>query len=207
MKKVLALALALIMMLAIAIPAFAEGEESNTNETANSFSDETAGTVGNTKVEYGVDQSYTVTIPKLITFGSQLKDVEATVSAKDAYLAGNEKLVVSVESATTYTITGSKVVTKDAWEMVDINGISTPVDYWVAKAAQKTATDLVDGVVLEVSRAAGNKGIVGSSGSQALYFSTNGTAQEGSYEDRLTFNVEIAETAPEYTYREAGAQG
>ena len=220
MKKVLALALALVMMLAIAIPAFAEepnegeavvggAEPEPENVISQDFTSETAGTVGNSKVEYGVSQAYTVTIPNTVSF-TTLKDIPAEVSASNVLLAGNEKLVVTVVSAKTFEVAGPKTVNKTAWTMVDTNGISTPVDYWLALEAQvdkaTTAKHVADnGVVLEVLRAAGNNGVEGATGSADLFFSTNGTAQEGTYEDRLTFNVAIAATTAEYTYQVAGA--
>lgn len=208
MKKVLALALALIMMFALAIPAMAEdGDETEapaatTNTSSKDFTNETAGNVGTSKVEYGVSQSYTVTIPNVVTFASSLKNVEATVSVADAFLAGNEKVNVKVTSAKEYELKDASKVTKTAWTMVDTNGISTPVDYWLGLAANTAESAKVAdaGIVLTVERAVGNAGVVGASGSQTLYFNTDGTAQEGTYEDRLTFDVEITTNATGHTY-------
>ena len=207
MKKVLALALALLMMFAIAIPAMAEGDETEapaatTNTSSKDFTTETAGNVGNTKVEYGVSQSYTVTIPNVVSFASSLKNVTATVSVADAFLAGNEKVNVKVTSAKSYAIAGDRTVTKTAWTMVDTNGISTPVDYWLGLDTDtaKTAKVADGGIVLTVERAPGNAGVDGASDSATLYFNTDGTAQEGTYEDRLTFDVEITTNATGHTY-------
>ena len=209
MKKVLALALSLLMMFAIAIPAMAEGDgetteapAATTNTTSANFSDEVTGEVGDTKVEYGVSQSYTVTIPNVVSFASSLKNVTATVSVADAFLAGNEKVNVKVTSAKSYAIAGNRTVTKTAWTMVDTNGISTPVDYWLGLDTDtaKTAKVADGGIVLTVERAPGNAGVRGASDSATLYFNTDGTAQEGTYEDRLTFDVEITTNATGHTY-------
>lgn len=122
MKKFLALALAILMMAAIAVPAFAaefETQESepvqfedtllweetrygngndNSSET-NYLTDANDQEEENTKIEYGVAQAYTVTIPAEI----HLHEFHATSGAdgtveggkKDGYVYGIEKLGVS----------------------------------------------------------------------------------------------------------------
>ncbi len=200
MKKIIALVLAVLMIAAMSIPAFADRAFSETEQTvADTNVDEVVdGTAdpdasAETKdflVEYGVDQTYTVTIPADVFFtGSadtegDFKDYfkqERTVSAADVKIAGNEKLTVTVASATNF------------WKMVDTNGASTAVDYFCTKdtVANKFAQDEAEHEVLSVAAPVGNNGTTGNSGSQAVTFFTKGTAQEGNYKDVLTFAVDV----------------
>ena len=56
-----------------------------------------------------------------------------------------------------------------------------------------------DGLILTCLRANGNQGTTGSTKTINLYFSSKGTAQEGTYRDVLTFTVRIQKTIADAT--------
>ena len=204
MKKLLALAIAIFMIAAIAVPAFAalDNVPDDNVQGPEAFGDEEGKIGDDVIVEYGVTQSYTIYIPEAVSFAASLTDVEAYVGVENAILAGNEKINVNVASATQYELTSGTKVQKAAWTMVDLAGISEPVDYWFAETtgSAKPSNFTVTAPILTVARAEGNNGIVGSQGSKTLYFNTNGTAQEGTYRDLLTFTAAISTDATGATY-------
>ena len=204
MKKLLALAIAIFMIAALAVPAFAalDNVPDDNVQGPEEFGNE-AGKIGDDViVEYGVTQSYTIYIPEAVNFNNRLTDVAGYVGVEDAILAGNEKINVTVTSATQYELTSGTKVVKAAWTMVDLAGISEPVDYWFATStgSTKPTSFTVTDPVLTVARAEGNNGTAGSQGSTTLYFNTEGTAQEGTYRDLLTFTAVISTDATGATY-------
>ena len=175
MKKILALVLAIIMMAAIAVPAFAAATTQQVVDANNASNTE------DVKVTYGVTQSYIVVIPIDVNFEEAEDGTIAShtrdLTAKDVRIAGNEYLTVAIDSL-------------NGWKMKDAAAKSSAVSYTVKVDA---ATDpLADnGVALSLDRPEGNQGVVGATKTVVLTFATAGTAQEGTYEDKLTFNVAI----------------
>lgn len=184
MKKILALVLAIIMMAAIAVPAFAEDPvraDRTQSETFVGDADNAETASPDVKVTYGVTQSYVIIIPADVTFveggDGKIASLESTLAADKVRIAGNEKLTVAIDSLYNY-------------KLVDTNQASIDVDYTIkVDDAQVALADKA--VALTVNRPDGNAGLTGSDGSVKLTFATNGTAQEGNFEDYLTFNVSI----------------
>ena len=229
MKKLLALALAVVMMMAIALPAFAaNGSESKsswgdtdklTDAAANKYEN-----FDNVVLEYGVAQGYEVTIPADINFG-YMNDIadgnpfqdKRTVSVSNVVIAGTERLVLTVASASSYTQTGASQTTpKTPWTMADLYGKSTAVSYTATLGTLNYASEARDDetranavfsetydnnntygdgkvyTVMVIEPATGNTGITPDNGASIeITFATAGTAQEGLYQDTLTFTVEI----------------
>ena len=197
MKKIIALALAILMMAAIALPAMADDDVTEpviATDLANQV-DKTA----QTQVTFGVTDRYTVTVPSVVAFGTDLSKT-ATISATDVVVAADQKLQVKIASATAYDYDGegeNEAVAKEAWTLVETsqNG-SAAVAYKVALAAdteEEEATALInDDVVLTVvSNQTDGQGTVTRALSATLYFSTDGTTQSGSYADVLTFTTAV----------------
>ena len=203
MKKILALALAIVMMAAIAVPAFAAPTSLDQGDNPNEDKSAT------TTVTYGVNKTYTVTVPDAVAFGTS-KATTAEVSAADVVIPGNEQLVVSVVSAAgRYQVPNSSVIydtqtddAKVAWTMVEEtkNG-SNAVPYSVyvgAAGAQEKPQDAEAltndaGTVLTVNSST-NQGQAATGGAK-LFFETAGTNQSGRYIDTLTFTVALDEIA------------
>ena len=209
MKKIFALALAIVMMMAIALPTFADVKDSETAPGVDSNSiygklNESSAAEGydgfdNMLIKYGVYQEYIITIPADVNFGylaPEAERFEATrrVSASGVVINGLEYLVVKVASANT-------------WQMRDQDGKSVPVDYDATLPTPTLITDSANvtfdkntsgaQTILVVDHAAGNEGWEAKAGGNVdIKFTTEGTAQEGTYLDTLTFAVEIVETDP-----------
>lgn len=198
MKKIFALALAIVMMMAIALPVFAE-ESTEATKLSTVYGEDNDSQIVDDEfeLEYGVAQTYTVIIPEEISFNAGLKDQKRTLSVENAILAGNERIEISIDSLNDWQLLDYET---DNVAGTTVSGISDAVDYWFDTKSGTvinfdatqfgTTYDRYDDVLV-VDRAAGNKGIEGAKGSVDLYFSTRGTAQEGTYRDYLTFVVEI----------------
>lgn len=217
MKKLLALALAVVMMMAIAIPAFAaaatpdpiqsdrvgDGNDEATNDNylvdgADQWSD------NNVLIKYGVAQAYTVTIPEAINLHQYNGEDTATqtkgyvyslqnVKIEDVVIAPTEEINVYLQSnqTATYGSKGSK-----QWFLWDVteNNDNNRVTYAVSTDAfmPGNISGLENGgKILTCAVAAGNVGTKGSEAETNLYFSSKGTAQEGTYTDTLTFTVKV----------------
>ena len=185
MKKIIALVVAVLMMAAIAVPAFAAWD-TQYNEDGNV-----------TIVTFGVQEGYVVKIPQKVDFGYALaKDIE--ISASGVIIAGGTSLKVTVKSE-------QYDDESDTWQLIDTathmeDGVAVPnsanVSYMISldENAEQTVVSN-ETVVLTVASAAvfddeGNP--KGNSGSAKLYFTTNGTSQVGTYQDRLTFSASVS---------------
>ena len=202
MKKFLALALAIVMMAAIAVPAFAAPTRIDQEDDPDETKSATA------TVTYGVNKTYTVTVPDAVAFPTDgTNAITADVSAEDVVIPGSQKLVVSVASAAgSYTVpnSGDPGVTYDAkveWTLVEVtkNG-SNAVPYSVyvgaagAQAKPQDADALTNalGTVLTVNS---STGAAAATGGAKLFFETVGTNQSGNYIDTLTFTVALEDVA------------
>lgn len=202
------------------VPSNTYGDEASVNgadNTANSglANDEAGDTQSEgTRLVYGVGQSYVVSIPADIAFAEELTGVAASegVLAKtkgyvyadyeiglyDVVIAGDEYMKVTVASATSL----EGVTSKDAWTLADTEGTksSTAVNYYLT--TDKFMTEITDTTaanawmnatkaVLECDVQDGNAGTAGSENTAHIYFSSKGTAQEGTYRDIITFTVSV----------------
>ena len=178
MKKILAIALAVLMIAVLAVPAFAADvviKQDTTDAEQNPV------TSGKAEIKYGVDQTYTVTLPSEINFGTETA-ISTTISASDVVIAGDKKLVVTIAS-------------ENAWTMV--NTASSPVAYGLFLDATSAPTYDADAddiaangaTVLEVASSA----VAANTGSETLWFATKGTSQAGQYSDNLTFTITVAD--------------
>ena len=216
MKKIFALALAIVMMMAIALPVFAAqaAEPADGESQKHVYGSFDEDLVPNDEqaindsviIKYGVHQEYVVTIPEDVNFGYLSEETEmgkkfvATrkVEASGVVINGKEYLAIGVKSA-------------NAWQMVDEEENSVNVDYTMSfdKSKISTATGTVEYKnethntklaelpILVVEHAAGNNGWEDKAGdSVELTFTTDGTAQEGTYKDTLTFTVEVVTGDP-----------
>ena len=202
MKKIFALALAIVMMMAIALPAFAAASATEYSQGNVDNSDAPANTTipDSMELEYGVAQTYVITIPEDISFTSAtLKDVKRTVKADDVVIAKNEKLEIAVSSRHGWTMADYQ---EDNVDKDTATNVSDAVNYWFAKetgvtyaadATQFTYDAGTDDPILTVNAQTGNINTEGNSGSVDLYFSTRGTAQEGTFRDYLTFIVDVVD--------------
>jgi len=165
------------------------------------------------EIKYGVAQAYTATIPEAINFhefvaesaGNQTKGYVyslQTATVSDVVLAADEYLNVYLKSETVgiYSAGGDSA---RVWQLRDVeehataNGAGQRVDYAVRtdKFLPETISGIANnGAILVCKAASGNMGTTGSSATTQLYFSSKGTAQEGTYIDYLTFTVAV-ETA------------
>ena len=271
MKKFLALALAIVMMAAIAVPAFAAeytesveiedftesvlwtetryGEDNEdaaaTDAEGNSIylKDANDTEEENTRIEYGVAQAYTVTIPADVRLYEYVADDQTnqtkgfvygqeTISVSDVVIAGDEELNIYLSSAQwahngveSWTLvdteTGAnnvangdgpsadvnyKIVVADA-DTVDATNYLTKTEYEdedtvvVVSSTDRTVVEdevtAKNGLVLNCATAAGNVSTLGSTNTAQLYFSSQGTAQEGTFRDILTFTVRIQKVLPD----------
>ncbi len=206
MKKLIALALAILMIAAMAIPAFAADENGDgadedatvqvTDNVVDELWDGKAEPDGeqdmtDVEVQYGVDQTYLVTIPCELMFDPTTLTTSATLNVSNVQIAGDEQVYVEIASGH-QTVDDAK-----AWQMVDQNesaagGEASARVTYTAKIDGYTAALVDEDVVLTVAAPEGNKGINNQqSGSVLISFATAGTTQEGNYLDTLTFTVGI----------------
>ena len=185
MKKIFALILAIVMMASMSVVVFA-GESSVEVNNSQTGTGEDAGLLpGGTVLTYGVAEAYTVVIPADQTFAknnaqgateAQAFIATAQISASGVKVAGNEKFVVSIDSA-------------NNWALKDANRASSDVAYTAYATVGETTTQLTDeGKIFDV---ASTTAVAGGTGSAALTFYTAGTGQEGNYVDTLTFIVSM----------------
>jgi len=187
MRKLTAILLSLVMILALNSPAFAE---------TNRWVEQDVATDG-TELTYKVNQEYMVIIPDHAEFAKS--DIEGdaklrcstSISVYDVVIAGDEKLVISVASAEEWTPAGATApIPKTPWTMVDKNQKSSAVHFEMSGEFDGTPY-ANDDEVLSLNRAVGNVSVWGAEKTEEIFFSTNGTAQEGDYVDMLTFTVNI----------------
>ncbi len=196
MKRIIALLTALVLLFALAIPGFAaEGDIEYTSV-------ENAGSVSTTLI-YGVSQSYMIKIPGNIVFtpneGAPGLGAVATVEAMDVIIAGDETLNIAINSSyETSSGTGHDVTYQ--WWMKDtkmkVDGVtpaSVPVRYTATIPEGAGHASLYNGKkILTVDASVGDAGTESTaSGSVVITFSTAGTAQDGAYQDILTFHVSV----------------
>lgn len=240
MKKFLALALAIVMMAAIAVPAFAAeftevpsytdftesilweetryGDGNDDKESQNYLTDANDSEEENTRIEYGVAQAYTVTIPadiRLYEFtaestANQTKGYvygQETISVSDVVIAGDEELNIYLSSSqyddtngwtlkdSEGTMSSADVNYKIKVEDSDtVNAANYIADYDAATTGlvlNGTDSTVAASRILNQAVATGNAGTLGSTNTVQLYFSSKGTAQEGTFRDVLTFTVRI----------------
>lgn len=216
MKKLLALALAIVMMMAIALPVFAAAADTdpiqsdragdgNDDSASDNYLEDAADewTDNDVLIKYGVAQAYTVTIPEAINLHEYKGDSTATqtkgyvyslqtVKIEDVVIAPTEEINVYLKSYNQSIFGGSA----DVWYLKDTteNNDGGRVNYAVSTDAFMPGeiSGLANGgKVLTCAVAAGNVGTTGSSAETPLYFSSKGTAQEGTYTDVLTFTVKV----------------
>lgn len=185
MKKIFAIALVIVMMAAISVPVFAavidhEGDEA----VEKSFSSATT-------IEYGVKQSYTVSIPDRIVLDTAEDDGkrsgEGEIVVSDAFIAANADLVLSVTSAITSKDTNAN------WLLKDTKGTgAADVKYTISSVQEQDGqttnhgTVEKEGTVLSVGSAVDFK-----DATATLTFLADKTMQVTTYEDQLTFTVNI----------------
>ena len=181
MKKIIALALALVMMAAIAVPTFAANK--TFDQAANSST---------AIVEYGVGQTYTVTIPEKIVIDSASLNGTADISASNVKIAGGNTLNVRVSSTYYDDNNTVDVTTDDTWVLKDIteDSESADVNYMIQKT-DVNGEKVVSAVTVVLAVESTTSGTGGNTGAATLYFSTNGTSQVGTYQDTLTFTAEV----------------
>ena len=216
MKKLLALALAVVMMMAIALPAFAAAAEAdpiysdragegNDDSSKDNYLSDAADewTDNDVLIKYGVAQAYTVTIPEAINLHEYKGDSTATqtkgyvyslqnVKIEDVVIAPTEEINVYLKSYNQSIRGGDNKV----WYLMDTteNKDDNRVNYAVSTSAfmpGEISGLENNGKILTCAVARGNNGTTGSSAETNLYFSSKGTAQEGTYTDVLTFTVKV----------------
>lgn len=194
MRKIVALAIALVMIIALSVPAFAEDYVSNKDIDSV-----------NTTLIYGVSQSYLVSIPSKIVFepieGESGLGALAEVGAKDIHIAGDESLNIAIASSHETVTPGENGADPTRqWWMKDTNlkedGVtpaSVPVRYSAVIPEGSESVKLYNGKnILSVDAPTGDAGTVSdASGEVTITFSTAGTAQNGAYQDILTFFVSV----------------
>ena len=177
MKKIFAIALVIVMMAAISIPAFAANVNHNGNENAvNAYESATT-------IEYGVKQSYTVSIPDTITLGTD-RTGTGTITVSDAYIANNKTLKLSVTSQDT---------PEGNWVLKDIGGTGAADVKYTISSTQKQGevTNVIGeiakgGTILTVSSA-----VTFVAADAELTFVADPTMQVATFQDHLTFTVTI----------------
>ena len=168
MKKTLSMLLAVCMLCALCVPAFA----ANITETGAQTQD--------TVVKYGMEASYTVTIPETVAIDVDTLQGNTTVKASDVVLASGEKLNI--------VLTGDCNENKE-FHLKDTTDASNTLAYTISNADGDVLT--TDDVVMTVD--AGN--VAGASA--ALKFAlTSDVTKAGTYTDTLTFEVEIEAETP-----------
>ena len=195
------------------------GDGNDDSASANYLEDAEDSQKEQVEIKYGVAQAYTVTIPEGINlhqyngntnnaqvkgyvYSKQIVTVEDVVVAKGEYLniylsskntsAKNRtwKLKDTMEDLGGNTTTGSEDV-----EYQVKSGPAMASNYYFTGALTEKVSGIENGgAILTCEFAKGNAGTTGSTANVGLFFSSKGTAQEGTYVDLLTFTVKI-ETA------------
>lgn len=169
MKKIFAIALVIVMMAAISVPAFAAELTGNAEATLGQT----------THITYGVDQTYTVTIPETITIDKTNRTGSGDVTVDKVCIPAGKNIKISVTSATEPT-------SPNKWELKDSAASGT-------KAANVGYSITVDST--ELSR--GDTFLTAASAvsftavTKKLNIAVNPTMQVATYEDYLTFSVAI----------------
>jgi len=179
MKKIFALILAIAMMASMSVVVFAA---ENATDVGMANTDSDGKLAGGTTLTYGVDQTYTITIPADQTFakngeatGAQAFKATADIVASDVKIKGNQTLTVSITSA-------------NGWELVDTYEDSDDVVYTAHVGTGEALAN--NAAVLEVT-IEDDTPVTGADKTSTLNFYTAGTAQVGNYQDQLTFTVAI----------------
>ena len=181
MKKIFALILAIVMTVAISVPVFAADFVDTLDATSMS---------GATTVKYGVDQTYTITIPAEVSLltdaGEGKKSGTADIVVSEVCIPANKDL--------TLTMTSSKSADGN-WTLVDVDGTGAePVVYTVSGVQAQAGKDnityasIVKGGALLVVDSA----VAFQPATTTLTFVANKTMQVTHYEDTLTFSVAVA---------------
>ena len=216
MKKLLALALAVVMMMAIALPVFAAADTDpiQSDRVGNGNDDSAADNYlvdgadkwedNDVLIKYGVAQAYTVTIPEAITLHEYTGETTATqtkgyvyslqnVKIEDVVIAPTEEINIYLKSNQTATYGSAGSTQWFLWDVSE-NNDKNRVTYAVSTDAFMPGeiSGLANGgKILTCAVARGNVGTQGSEAETNLYFSSKGTAQEGTYTDTLTFTVMV----------------
>ena len=173
MKKIFALLLAIVMMAAISVPVFAAELDGSDDESA---------LASTTKVTYGVDQKYTVTIPDTISIDKTTRKGSGDVTVSDVYIPAGKNIKISVTSSTEPT--GS-----NAWELKDSATSGAKADNVGYTVTEGTSNVLVRGATFLTAASAATFEPV----TKTLNIEVNQTMQVAIYEDYLTFSVAVAE--------------
>ena len=157
MKKLFALILAIALMVTMSVTAFA------TDVTTN-------GGTGSTNVYFGVDSTYTVTIPATVEL--QKKEVEGTVTYENDY-----------------TITADSGVRLKKGEIIEVTVASdyvmqTPQGATLAYTITKDAAALVDGIVAEFDTDKAAQ-------TSVIHIAANDPDYAGEYTDTVTFTLTV----------------
>ena len=161
MKKIVSLILALVMMMSLSTVAFAALD-------ANSQS-------GNVKVSYGVEGSYSVTIPSDIALSGTVGSLTGT--GEVAVVAGSQ--ILPTQNLTV------KVSSANTWKLKNVEEIA----YTLKVDNGEAFTEKEDNVVLTASAAEVN---TGKTAALAFACSAPEFAYSGEYSDTLTFTVAVA---------------
>ena len=184
MKKIFALILAIVMIASMSVVVFAAESSA---QVKNDATDSNGLLPGGTVLTYGVAEAYTVVIPADQSFvkneAASAEDktdayiATAAISASGVKVAGNEKFVISIDSA-------------NDWFLTDTNRASLDVAYTAYTTVGEAAPALLadGGMIFDV---ASTTAVDGGVGSATLTFYTAGTGQEGNYVDTLTFIVSM----------------
>ena len=175
MKKIFALILAIVMMAAISVPVFADTDYKDSEDSVDF--------TNTTKVTYGVDQTYTVTIPESITVDKVTLKGKAVITASEVYIPAGAYIKVSVTSKNTPT--GQTDGVTNAWELKATAGSTAdPVGYTVTEGESNV---LARGDIFLTAASAATFEAV----NKTLNIQVNKTMQVAVYEDYLTFSVAI----------------
>ena len=185
MKKIFAIALVIVMMAAISIPAFAADFVGNADGAVG----------GSTTVRYGVDQTYTVSIPETITLNTPVGDTgkksgTGDITVSDVCIPANRTLRLTVNSS--ITPSGNWVLTEVAEEDQSLTG-AADVQYVISgvQKKQETVTATYDSIVKNGTVLSVASAIAFEAETTTLTFIANKTMQVAKYEDNLTFTVTI----------------
>ena len=171
MKKIFAIALVIVMMAAISIPAFA----------AEVVGSDTGALSNKTEIEYGVDQTYTVTIPDKIDIDVN-RNGTGTVKVENACIPAGTKIKVSVNSDNTPANDSQN--TWELWDAATSGTKAQPVGYTISVDSQA----LTRGATFLQAPSA----VTFTAVEKTLNIAVNKTMQVATYKDFLTFSVAIA---------------